>query len=327
VAVSSVDDRLYVAVVHADQAVRNGLARLLEHDPRLHLMDPVARVADLRTASLQYDVCVLGLPEAGVPDEVAELIQRAPCVVWTSALDWRPWVAAWVWGARNVMGRDVGRVPLADAVRDAVHRPWDVQPQLACALLDGMAVSGVHAPSAVLDVLGHVGEGQRVPAALAAAGLSAAAYESGMTALRAACDRAGLGVLAAGDTWRAPDEVPAFEPGTIPPEALMLSSRVREVLRYFADGYGYEEIAQILCIGEATVKTHVLTAMDKFGITTNRSSEVRLLFAIYISGRHRNPDLVRRRLESIRETSPRDPEEPSASRTAVGQTRRESSYY
>src|SRR6201999_2899006 len=63
------DYRLNVAVVHPDRAVRHGAARLLEHDPRLHMMDPVARVPDLRAAGLQYDVCVLGLPEASAAEE------------------------------------------------------------------------------------------------------------------------------------------------------------------------------------------------------------------------------------------------------------------
>jgi DNA-binding NarL/FixJ family response regulator len=294
------DHRLHVAVIHADQAIRHGLVRLLEHDPRLHLMDPVARIADLPTAGLQYDVCVLGLPELTAAAEAIDLIRCTPCVVWTSARPWRSWVAPWVWGARGVLGRDVGRVSLTDTVWGAAHSPHDMHPQLAQALLAGISASGLHAPSSLIEVLGHVAEGRRVPSALSVANVPAAAYVTGITALRTACDRAGLGILHADDGDPEAGERHSFEPSPLPPEALMLSARAREVLRYYADGYGYEEIAELLKISETTVKTHVLTAMDKFGIVANRSSEVRLLFAIYISGRHREPDLVRRRLEILK---------------------------
>lgn len=298
------DRRLHVAVVHADQAARHGLARLLEHDSRLHLMDPVARVAELRTAGLRFDACVLGLPETTASDEMTELIYEVPCVVWTSVRHWRPWVAAWVWGARDVVGGDVGQVPFADAVWDAVHNPGQIHPQLARALLAGLTASGLHAPSTLRDVLGCVAEGRPLLSALSTAGVPLAGYADEIAALRAAFDHAGLGMLPADEaSHHDAGERRSFEPSSVPPEALALSSRVREVLRYYADGYDYEEIAQLLSITEATVKTHVLTAMDKFGITANRTSEVRLLFALYISGRHRKPDLVRRRLCNIRDAS------------------------
>jgi DNA-binding NarL/FixJ family response regulator len=296
-----VDGRLHVAVVDGDQVVRHGLAGLLEDDPRLHLMDPVARIADLRAGGVHFDVCVLGLPESGVADETTDLIRAFPSVVCTAAMDWRPWVAAWVWGARAIIGHGVARVPLADAVWDAVHRPRDVQPQFARLLLDGISACGLHLSSSLAGVLTQVAEGRRVPSVLSSSGISASAYEQDVTRLRADCERAGLGVLQTTRWNGAKGHV--FEPGAVPSEALLLSSRVREVLRHYADGYCYEEIAKILSISDSTVKTHVLTAMDKFGITSNRSGEVRLLFAIYMSGRHREPDLVRRRLDSIRDDS------------------------
>src|ERR1700722_19718406 len=98
--------RLHVAVVHHDRAVRNGAARLLAHDPWLHMMDPVARICDLRAAGLQYDVCVVGLPEASAAGEAIDLINSVPCVVWASARHWRPRGAAWGWGGRGVRGRE-----------------------------------------------------------------------------------------------------------------------------------------------------------------------------------------------------------------------------
>jgi DNA-binding CsgD family transcriptional regulator len=308
-----IDHRLHVAVVHTDKAVRHGLAWLLGHDSRLHLMDPVAGLAELQAAGMRFDVCVLGLPETISADELTDLIGRVPCVVWTSARHWRSRVAPWVWGARDVLGEEVGRVPLADTVWDAAHNPYEMHPLLARAILAGVSASGVHASAALLDVLGHVAEGRRVLPALSSAGASVAEYVADVTALRAAFDRAGLGVIPAGeadmptadddDDGRNTGRMHAFEPSGIPPEALMLSARVREVLRYYADGYDYEEIGRILSIGETTVKSHVLGAMDKLGITANRTSEVRLLFAMYVSGRHRKPDLVRRRLDNLRTAS------------------------
>lgn len=295
-----VDHRLHVAIIHADQAVRHGLARLLEHDARLHLMDPVASISELRIAGLRYDVCVLGLPEA-VADEVTDLISDVPCVVWMSARHWRPWVAAWVWGARAVIGQDVARVPLADTLWDAAYSPYEIHPQLARALASGVAASGLDVSSALTEVLRYVADGRRVSSAMDVAGVAVDRYVAEITALRASCERAGLGVLSADeDEQLDTGGRRGFEPSVLPPEALILSSRVREVLRCYADGYDYEEIAQLLSISEATVKSHVLGAMDKFGITANRSSDVRLLFAMYISGRHRKPDLVRRRLDNLR---------------------------
>ncbi len=193
---------------------------------------------------------------------------------------------------------------MADTVLDAAHNPHDIHPHLARALLAGTGASGLNAAASLTEVLGLVAEGRPVSSALSVLGVPAISYQAGIASLRAACERAGLGILPAGGS-DGPEagERHSFEPSLLPPEALVLSARVREVLRHYADGYGYEEIAELLSISTTTVKTHVLTAMDKFGITANRSSEVRLLFAIFISGRHRQPDLVRRRLDVLRSES------------------------
>lgn len=290
------DGQLYVAVVNADQIVRYGLAALLQRDSRLHVMDPVARVTDLQELGLHFDVCFLDLAEISGSDDMTELLHSAPSVVYTSAKSWAPWIAAWVSGARGVVGRNVASVPLADAAWDAVFRPCDVQPQLARALLEGTAEVGLSPSSGLVEVLGRVAEGRRVPSVLATSGIPASAYENDVRDLRALCEKAGLGRLPVAPAGEAGH---AFEPSVLPPEAVALSSRVREVLRHYADGYSYEEIAALLRIEETTVKTHVLNALDKFGITSHRSSEVRLLFAIYLSGRHRRPDLIRRRLDQL----------------------------
>jgi DNA-binding CsgD family transcriptional regulator len=299
-AAGNLDGPLHVAVVDGDLVARHGLVRLLERDPRLHVMDPVARVTDLSASGMHFDVCFLDLFGVGDADEITTLFHGFPSVVCTSARGWRPWVAAWVCGAKGVVGRNVPGVPMADAAWDAVHRPDYVQPQLARALVDGITRCGLQVRASLTDTLGRVAEGRRVASVLAAAGISIWAYQREMGRLRALCEKSGLGVLR---TTAQPDETAdSFEPSTLPPEALAFTSRVREVLRHYADGYSYEEIAAILHISETTVKSHVLSAMDKFGITSNRSSDIRLLFAIYVSGRHRRPDLVRRRLDSVKGT-------------------------
>ncbi|MCQ1578675.1 helix-turn-helix transcriptional regulator [Streptomyces parvus] len=306
---------LHVAVVAGDQALRHGLVRLLAQDPRLRLLDPVADLAELRTTGLQYDACVLGLPETGFSDTVTEFMRAVPCVVWIPALGiptlgeqadgWRHWVASWVRGARGVVGHDVARVAFADAVLSAARSPHDLHPHIARALLEATSATDLGVSATLAGTLGEVAKGRRTAAAMSASGTSAATHALDLAHLRDACERAGLGVpRRSGDGRRRHDRGDAFEPGVIPPEALMLSSRVREVLRCYADGYDYEEIAQHLNISETTVKSHVLSAMDKFGITHNRSSEVRQLFAIYISGRHSRPDLLLRRLDRIRSSTP-----------------------
>jgi DNA-binding NarL/FixJ family response regulator len=293
------DRRLHVAVVDADQVVRHGLAVLLEQDARLHIMNPVAGVADLYELGLHFDVCVIDISGLSGSDEITELFHSVPSVACTAARDWRPWVAAWVCGARGVVGRDVPSVPMADAAWDAVHRPHDVQPQLARALISGITECDLAPPSDLIEVLGRVAEGRRVSSALAASGIPESSYESDMRHLRVLYERSGLGTMKA--AAQSSENGHTFEPSSLPPEALGLTSRVREVLRFYADGYSYPEIAKLLQISETTVKTHVLTALDRFGITSNRPAEVRLLFAMYISGRHRCPDLVRQRLDRIRD--------------------------
>ncbi|XCM28744.1 LuxR C-terminal-related transcriptional regulator [Streptomyces parvus] len=256
-----------------DQALRHGLVRLLAQDPRLRLLDPVADLAELRTAGLQYDACVLGLPETGFSDTVTEFMRAVPCVVWIPALGiptlgeqadgWRHWVASWVQGARGVVGHDVARVAFADAVLSAARSPHDLHPHIARALLEATSATDLGVSATLAGTLGEVAKGRRTAAAMSASGTSAATHALDLAHLRDACERAGLGVpRRSGDGRRRHDRGDAFEPGVIPPEALMLSSRVREVLRCYADGYDYEEIAQHLNISETTVKSHVLSAMD-----------------------------------------------------------------
>lgn len=293
------DRRLHVAIVDADRTVRHGLASLLGQDARLHIMDPVGSIRDMRMSGLHFDVCFVDVLGAGTTDEVLDLLREVPAVVCTPSQDWRNWVGTWTCGARGVVSREVAGVPLADAAWDAVYRPDDVQPQLARALLDGIAACALQPSAELTEVLAKVAEGGRVPSVLSASGIPASVYERDVRHLREMCAKVGLGILRM--TPRHDSEPGQYlEPSVVPPEALALTSRIREVLRHYADGDSYQEIAETLRISEATVKTHVLTALDKYGIISNRSAEVRLLFAVYMSGRHRRPDLIRQRLDRLR---------------------------
>jgi DNA-binding NarL/FixJ family response regulator len=78
-------------------------------------------------------------------------------------------------------------------------------------------------------------------------------------------------VVASGDALLAPavtrrviDQVTRHAPDTDDVAAVArLSDREREVLRLMADGHSNSEIAELLFVGAATVKTHVARILQK----------------------------------------------------------------
>ena len=89
------------------------------------------------------------------------------------------------------------------------------------------------------------------------------------------CDGDGaVRVVAAGDSLLSPSVtrrlIQAFADGPAPAEhdpALdLLTDREREVLGLLATGRSNAEIADVLIVGEATVKTHVSRVFDKLGV-------------------------------------------------------------
>jgi len=92
---------------------------------------------------------------------------------------------------------------------------------------------------------------------------------------------AGIRAVAAGETVLAPSiaaklvsRVRADAASVAPPA---LSPREREVLALVAEGRSNPEIAKALYIGEATVKTHLLHAFEKLGVSDRTRAVTRAM--------------------------------------------------
>ncbi|HEX4830962.1 MAG TPA: sigma factor-like helix-turn-helix DNA-binding protein [Trebonia sp.] len=285
-----------VAIVDAVDVARKGLEIILAADPRLRVAGGAATVAELRAAGLAFDACVLDLPGASDPREAAWLLAELPVVVRTAAGHWRYPVAAWACGARAVLGANAGQVALADAVCDAADGAPALSASLARALLEAIEERGLRPPGYLVSLLEQAARGRTVRRALAALGVPAPDCAAGLEELRAGLRGEGLAVLAAGDP---PGPEQATAERAVPPEAARLSAGERDVLELYAGGYSYPEIAARLRVSAYTVKSRVLKAMEKLEVPDGHA-DIRLLFALYVSGSHRQPELLRRRLDAIR---------------------------
>ena len=291
------DEPVKVAIVAGDEVTRRGLGALLTADPRVRPMDPVAGLDALHEAETHFDVCVVEYDEARVADIESLANDDVPVVVWAKTSDWRPLVAGWVWGARMVVGTRLGRGSLIDAALDAVYRPYILKPQLAGALNDAIGDCGLPVPEVLSELLYDIRRGRSVTQVMLAHGLDEAEFVRMLADLRNECRTAGLGSLVARDG----DGQVVLEPGTVPPEALNFSSRTRMALELYADGDDYDAVARKMSISPYTVRNSINAAIVKFGILRRREADVRLLFAIWLSGRHRQPDRLRQRLYELRD--------------------------
>src|ERR1019366_5945297 len=81
---------------------------------------------------------------------------------------------------------------------------------------------------------------------------------------------------------------------------LSLTPREREILELYADGNTDKEIAGMLGIRPLTVRNHMAHALLRCDI--HRSDrETRLWFALAVTGRHRFPERILRRIEALRD--------------------------
>jgi DNA-binding NarL/FixJ family response regulator len=310
------DELIDVVIVDSHEVVRRGLEALLSGEAGVRVTGAVASIDELRASGLSFDACVAGLAGIGDARQVASMLRESPVVVCTAAEHWRHRVMAWTCGARGVLGRSTGAVALADAVRDAVAYPSAIQAQLARALLDAVEDRRLAVPGYLATLLGQVARGRTARRLLAQLGVPRETYEGDLDALREALRREGLGVLEIPDlTGMSQPPGAARGQAEVPPEAARLSDGERDVLRLYAGGYSYPEIAARLQVSAYTVKSRVLKAMDKFEIPDGHA-DVRMLFALYVSGMHRQPELLRRRLDAIRLQSARGTGKPPAARRA-----------
>ena len=284
-------------IIDAHEAVRKGMEVLLSGDHRLRVTGDSASIDQMRMAGLSFDACVIGLAGIGDVRQVTGLLREVPVVVCTPVGHWRHLAAAWACGARAVLGLNVGAVPLADAVCDAVRHSSAIQAQLARALLDAIEDGRIDVPGYLMVLLEQVARGRNAMRSLTELSVPCDAYEADLEALRQSLRRDGMDVPDLSGMGGAGE--PDMSRGVMPPEAARLSDGERDVLELYASGYSYAEIAARLRVSAYTVKSRVLKAMEKSGIPDGHA-DIRMIFALYISGFHRRPELLQRRLRAIR---------------------------
>jgi DNA-binding NarL/FixJ family response regulator len=302
---STPDDLVLSVVIIDDHEIAGrGAADVLRSDParRFRVLAVVRRIADLAptVTAASYDVCVLGLAGVGPAEEIERLLKTRPAVVYTASDAWPVWVAAWVLGARAVLGTDVDGPSLAEAVWSAAYRPQDVKPQLAQTLLDAVDAGALRLPVHQHAILNDLASGMPRGQVMAAAGLSAAGLADEIIRIRELSTRAGLGQLrlpaqavpGGVDAVTASDWLSALYRGLTP--------REREILELYADGTTDKEIADMLGIRPLTVRNHLAQALLRCDI--HRSDrETRLWFALAVTGRHRFPERILQRIEALRQ--------------------------
>jgi DNA-binding NarL/FixJ family response regulator len=298
------DQVLSVVIIDDHEITGCGAADVLRSDPagRFRVLAVVRRIADLApgVTGASYDVCVLDLVGVGSAEEIERLLRTRPVVVCTASDAWPVRVAAWVLGARAVLGKDVYGSPFAEAVWDAVHVPQDVKPQLARALLEAVDAGALPLTVRHHAILNDLASGIPRGQVTEAAGLSAEGLAEEIIRIRELCVRAGLNQL------RLPAQA---APGAVATARACdwlsvlyrsLTPREREVLELYADGTTDKEIADMLGIRPLTVRNHMAQALLRCDI--HRSDrETRMWFALAVTGRHRFPERILRRIEALRE--------------------------
>jgi DNA-binding NarL/FixJ family response regulator len=294
---------LSVAIVDDHEIAGRGAADVLRNDPagRFRVVAVVRRITDLapQVTGAAYDVCVLDLVGVGSPEQIERLLQTRRVVVCTASEDWEVRVCAWARGACAVLGKDVYGSPLAEAVWDAAHVPQDVQPQLAQALMDAVDAGVLPLTVRHHAILNDIASGTPRRQVMEAAGLSAEGLADEISRIRELCVRAGLdrlklpaaAVPGSADAQSAGDWLSALYRSLTP--------REREILELYADGSTDREIAGRLGIRPLTVRNHMAQALLRCDI--HRSDrETRLWFALGVTGRHRYPERILRRIEVLR---------------------------
>jgi DNA-binding NarL/FixJ family response regulator len=303
------EERIDVVVVDDHDTFRDGIVLLLEPSQRLRAVRGFSRVSDLRAARLQFDACILDLIGVGDPAEIKALMAEVPVVVCTAAEDWRHLASAWVCGAKGVLGKNTGVEPLEDTVVDAVQHPQRLRAQLAAALLEAIDAYGVDIPPYLGELLDQVTRGRRTTWVLGSLGVAEDSYNADVERLREELGGTSLSVLRIPQLTPAGPAGAAVEPSHEPAETMKLTHREREIMTLYADGFSYPEIAAKLSIAGHTVRSHVLHAMKSLGIGDTHP-QTRLITALFVSGRHRRPDLLRRRLEAVRNQGLQDHRDP-----------------
>jgi DNA-binding CsgD family transcriptional regulator len=212
-------------------------------------------------------------------------------------------VALWVRGARAVLTKTVVGPPLADAVWYAVHDPHVIAPQLARAVLDCVEAGAVEAGDLQRRILAAACVGDLPETICAELGVDRSRYTAQVDALRSACASAGLGAV---ELAGALGDVPAAgRPSSGQGPSRSAASRLRpgqrptrqqqRMLELLADGCTEEEIAEKLSLEQVTIRNTLRDALKRAGIG-RQDQPLRIFYALFVTGRHRDPDVLWERL-------------------------------
>jgi DNA-binding NarL/FixJ family response regulator len=299
---------LRVAVVEDHPLTAAGMQAALagDDDRRFRVVGSFTSVAGLDPAvsGTAFDVCVLDLVGVGDEREILGLLAR-PAVVCTAGQPGPLFVALWVRGARAVLTKTVVGSPLADAVWYAVHDPYVVAPQLARALLDCVEAGAVEAGDLQRRILAAACVGDLPETICAELGIDRPRHAAQIDALRSACAAAGLGAVelagALGDVPAAAGRPDSSRPaagrsgaGRLRPEQRPTRQQ-QKMLELLADGCTEEEIAEKLSLEQVTIRNTLRDALKRAGIG-RRDQPLRIFYALFVTGRHRDPDVLWERL-------------------------------
>lgn len=285
-------DLIRVAVVEDHHLTREGAVRHLQADPRFVVVAEERSATALLQSRAIFDVCLLDLITDSAPEDVLRLLRHYRVVVITARDDWQTKVGAWALGAHSVLYKSVHPNGISDALMYTHRVQPFLEPNLANALIDAGRSGMIALSDERLRLLEEILMGHSIEIVLDRVGISADRFAGHVMGIREECRRKGLDQLNLFDV--AP---PVAEPHR--ELANRLTEQQLKILDMYADGHSRHEIAKEYRLSERTVENHISNALARVDIT-GATTEQRLLFAQYVTGRLRYPDRVERVLSRLR---------------------------
>lgn len=299
---------IMVLIVDNHREMANGIELTLGKDPDLIVSDKLNRPPDPDNPGLRFDICVLDLIGVATAQEITDFVSKRASLIYTVEDRWQQRFAAWVCGARSVVGKNVNGRTLVEAVRDALDRPHFLSPHLAAALAQAIREYQLPLPEHIGPLLEEFAGWQPPREALISYGVSEEQWKADLARLRQHCRKVGLGRLEVSGPGDRCSADTASNGAVRLPQVNDLTPTEQDVLACRAVGMSLEDIAAELGIPtQDTVRTHLKNAMKKFGFSTC-GAEAGLLFAMYVMGQHRQPDRLLCRLLKERGTPPPPPQ-------------------
>ncbi|MED7931844.1 response regulator transcription factor [Nonomuraea sp. LP-02] len=281
-------DPIRVAVVEDHLLVREGLVRHLEADPRFVVVAEERGATSLLRSRAIFDVCLLDLMTGSARADVLRLLRQFRVVVVTMRDDWQTKVGAWALGAHSVLYKGVHPMGMCDALMHTHRGQPFLEPNLANALIDAGRSGAIRFTDEQARLLEEILHGNSIPIVLDRVGMSADRFVANVIGMREECRRKGLDVLTVLD----------FEPHL--DWAGQLTDQQLKILARYADGHTRKEIAGEFGLSEKTIENHITNALTRVGITS-ATTEQRLLFAQFVTGRLRHPHRIREALLRLRD--------------------------